>query len=79
MPCWIMNPARADCSGPLMVVYNLNIVGIAISPHKADAPLIVDPNNAADDTAEQLDVVKLRRTGQLVTLALRWLVEVGGG
>jgi len=27
-----------------MVIYNLNVVGISITPHKAYAPLIVDAN-----------------------------------
>lgn len=28
----------------LVVIHNLNIVRIAVAPHEADAPLIVDPN-----------------------------------
>jgi len=27
-----------------MVIYNLDVVGISITPHEVDAPLIVDAN-----------------------------------
>ena len=34
-----------------------------------------DDANTIKDTADTLDVVKLRRSGQVVSLALRWLAD----
>ncbi len=34
---------RLHCD-PLVIIDNLDVVRIAITPHKTDAPLVIDPN-----------------------------------
>ena len=49
-----------------MVIYNLDLVGIAILPHKANPPLIVNPNT----------VLALPVTMQLLQSIGRWEHQV---
>ena len=46
-----------------MVIHNLNIVRIAVAPHKADAPLIVDANAvlSLSIALERFQVITRRR------------------
>jgi len=49
-----------------MVIYNLDIVGIAISPNEADAPLFINANAMLTNAI----------SGQLLEAICRWNAQI---